>query len=194
MSVETNLVVSIFMKNPVIKIGVLLLLLFSCQKEKNDPFLISNSSIGSLTKDIQVRQLDSLFWKDSVVISKGTGMFNSGNEIFIFDKKGTKLLRLDPVQDFDSTSTIGNIQIIDPRFKTKEGFGTESTFKDIMANYHISRTENTLNAVVIFIDEINAYVTIDKKELPSEFRDDMGKNITASQIPPTAEINYFWIG
>ena len=183
-----------FIKNSIAILCVFFLLLISCQKDKNDPFLISGSAIGPLTNDIKVHQLDSLFREDSVVMAKGTGMFNNGNEIFIYDKKGTKLLRLDPVQDFDSTSTIGNIQIFDPRFKTKEGFGAESTFKDIVANYHISRIENTLNAIVVFIDELNAYVTIDKRELPPELFENPDKKIDASEIPPTAEITYFWIG
>ncbi|HET8837425.1 MAG TPA: hypothetical protein VFM82_00345 [Flavobacteriaceae bacterium] len=179
------------MKNLVLRLSVLSLLFFSCQKERADPFLIGDSSVGPLTKKTQIRQLDSLYPNDSVVIKKTTGVFGSENEIFIYDKNGSKLLRLDPVQNFDSTSAIGNIQIIDPRFKTKEGFGPESTFKDIVANYHISRIENTLNALVIFIDEINAYVTIDKKELPNDINAD---EITAAQIPPNTEITYFWIG
>lgn len=182
-----------FMKNFVISLSVLSLFIFSCQKEKNDRFLIGDSSVGPLTKKTQVRQLDSLYPNDSVAIKKTTGVFGGGSEIFIYNKSGTKLLRLNPVQDFDSTSTIGNIQILDPRFKTKEGLGTESRFKDIVANYHISRIENTLNALVIFIDEIHAYVTIDKKELPPEISENTDK-ITASQIPPTAKITYFWIG
>lgn len=170
------------------------LILISCQKESDDPFLIDKTHVGLLTKEMQVRQLDSIFKNDSIVVKKENGMFSNGDEILIYDKKGAKLLRLDPVQSFDSTSTIGNIQILDPRFKTRAGFGMESTFKDIVANYSISRIENTLNAIVIFIDEINAYVTIDKKELPQVLRGNVDQSIETEQIPKDAPISYFWIG
>lgn len=168
--------------------------LTSCQKQVKDPFLISKSQVGFLTKSSQVRELDSIFKEDSVVVQKEKGIFSGGNEIIVYDKTGTKLLRLDPVQSFDSTSTIGNIQIIDPRFKTQAGFGPKSTFKDLIANYSISRIENTLNALVIFIDEINAYVTIEKEELPSELQGPTDQHVEAGQIPEGAKINYFWIG
>lgn len=185
---------SIFdMKKYFFELLFLSLLLAACQKEqKKDPFLISKTHVGLLTKEVQVRQLDSIFKEDSVVVKKQTGMFDPGNEIVVFDQKGTQLLVLEPVQDFDSTSTIGNIQVIDPRFKTQAGFGPNSTFKDIIANYSISRIEITLDAVVVFIDEINAYVTIKKTELPMPLQH--AENIEPAQIPETAKINYFWIG
>ena len=48
--------------------------------------------------------------------------------------------------------------------------------------------------MVVFVDEINGFFTIDKKELPSELRLDMNKNIEALNIPDTAKIKYFMIG
>ena len=177
----------------------LLLLLFtsslfiSCDKEQ-DPFLISASSIGKLTKDVQIKDLDSVFAQDSIVkqVSEGE-LYKSNNEIEIYDKKGKKMLLMEPVQAFDSTSTVGFIQVLDPRFKTAKGLNTESTFKDIVENYNISRIENTLSAAVIFIDDLNIYVTIDKKQLPAELRYDTQMRIQASQIPDDAKIKYFMI-
>lgn len=104
------------------------------------------------------------------------------------------MLMLAPVQSFDSTSTIGNIRIIDKRFKTETGLGVSSTFKDILSNYDISRIENTLDAAVVFIDKINAYVTIDKKNLSEKFQNNTSTSIEISDIPETAPIKYFWIG
>ena len=120
-------------------------------------------------------------------------IFKKSNEIEIYDKSGKKMLLLEPVQAFDSTSTVGFVQVIDPRFKTAKGLGPESTFKDIVENYNISRIENTLSAAVIFIDDINVYVTIDKKQLPAELRYDTQARIQASQIPDNAKIKYFMI-
>lgn len=170
-------------------------LLISCQSEtKKDPFLLSADHVGFLTKKIQIRQLDSIYANDSIVKEQGNGAFNNTNQIHIYDKKGNELLTLDPVQNFDSTSTIGNIEIIDKRFKTAKGLNTASTFKDIQKNYKISRIENTLRTAVIFIDEINAYVSIDKKELSGDAVYNTDVKIEPTQIPDDAKIKHFWIG
>ncbi|MFD0977802.1 hypothetical protein [Salinimicrobium gaetbulicola] len=180
------------------KKGLLLLLItssifISCDKEQ-DPFLISASSIGKLTKDVQIKDLDSVFSQDSIVKQVNEGeLYKSNNEIEVYDKKGKKMLLMEPVQAFDSTSTVGFIQVLDSRFKTAKGLNTESTFKDIVENYNISRIENTLSAAVIFIDDLNIYVTIDKKQLPAELRYDTQMRIQASQIPDDAKIKYFMI-
>lgn len=166
--------------------------LVACDKEQ-DPFLISPTSVGLLTKEVKLNELDSVFAEDSIVRQMSEGEFRKSNEIEIFDKSGKKMLLLEPVQAFDSTSTVGFIQVLDPRYKTAKGLGTESTFKDIVQNYKISRIENTLSAAVIFIDDLNIYVTIDKKQLPVELRYDTQSKIQASQIPDDAEIKYFMI-
>ncbi len=168
-------------------------LLISCEKEQ-DPFLISSNSIGGLTSDIKINQLDSIFANDSISKQVTTSeLYRKSNEIEVYDKQGNKLLLIEPVQAFDSTSTIGFIQVMDPRYKTAKGLGKESTFKEIVENYNISRIENTLSAAVIFIDDLNIYVTIDKKQLPAELRYDTQTRIQASQIPDGAKIKYFMI-
>ena len=60
-------------------------------------------------------------------------------------------------------------------------------------NYEISRIENTLNSAVVFIDELNLYLTIDKKDLPSSLRYDTDSRISASQIPDDAKIKYLMV-
>lgn len=183
------------MKKIVLVATACLALFFACKKEgSNDKFLISDDRVGFLTKDSQVRELDSVFREDSIVIKKSRELFAGENQITVYSKEGHPLLMLAPVQSFDSTSTIGNIRIIDIRFKTESGLGVSSTFKDILSNYDISRIENTLDAAVIFIDKINAYVTIDKKNLSKKFQNNTSMNIEISDIPETAPIKYFWIG
>ncbi len=168
-------------------------LLVSCEKEQ-DPFLITASSVGNLTRDVKINQLDSIFAEDSIVKQvSNSELYRKSNEIEVYDTQGSKLLLIEPVQAFDSTSTVGFVQVLDPRYKTAKGLGKESTFKDIVENYNISRIENTLSAAVIFIDELNVYVTIDKKQLPVELRYDTQSRIQASQIPDDAKIKYFMI-
>ena len=171
------------------------LIFTSCStEEKTDPFAITKTNIGLLTKEVQVKQLDSIFANDSIVKKSRNQGFSAGSEIYVYDKKGNELLLLDPIQSFDSTSTIANIEIKDPRFKTLKGLNSESTFKDINENYKISRIENTLKTAVIFIDEINAYVTIDKEAISGTARYNTDVKIEPSQIPDDAKIKHFWIG
>lgn len=168
--------------------------LISCSNDEDDPFLITASQVGPLKKEIKINQLDSIFPNDSIVRqTSGAQQLRSTDEIKVFEKGGKALLILEPLQEFDSTSTIGYIRILDPRYQTKAGLNTKSTFKDIVENYNISRIENTLSAAVVFLDDINAYVTIDKKELPSSLRFDTDSKIRASQIPDDAKIKYFMI-
>ena len=159
-----------------------------------DPYLIEASRVGPLTKEVRINQLDSIFPNDSIVRhTSGNRMVSATNDIEIYDRDGSPLLILEPVQQFDSTSTVGYIQVLDPRFETAKGLNTESTFGDVVKNYSISRIENTLNSAVVFIDELNIYLTIDKKELPASLRFDTDTRITASQIPDDAKIKHFMI-
>ncbi len=181
------------MKKSLSFILFILFIFISCEKEQ-DPYLIGPTNIGMLTKDVKINKLDSVFAQDSIVRQvNDDDLYRKNNEIGIYDRQGKKLLLLEPVQAFDSTSTVGFIQVLDPRFKTAKGLSTASTFKDIFENYNISRIENTLSAAVIFIDDLNAYVTIDKKQLPAELRYDTQTRIQASQIPDDAKIKYFMI-
>lgn len=170
-----------------------LFFIFACGRD-NDEFLIDVNRVGPLTKEIKINQLDSVFRNDSIVRNtSGSKFLNATSDIEIFDKDGTPLLILEPVQQFDSTSTVGYIQILDPRFETSKGLSTKSTFGDVVEKYSISRIENTLNSAVVFIDELNLYLTIDKKELPAGLRYDTDTRITASQIPDDAKIKFFMI-
>ncbi|WP_417886429.1 hypothetical protein [Zunongwangia sp.] len=167
---------------------------FSCQKDENNPFLITPIQVGKLKKTTKINQLDSIFRNDSIVKNSSESMQLRGStEIEIFDKGGAPLLTVEPSQAFDSTSTVGYIRVLDSRYKTKAGLNTKSTFKDIVENYKISRIENTISSAVVFLDEINAYITIDKKELPSQLRYDTNAKIRASQIPDNASFKYFMI-
>lgn len=178
------------------KISIFILIAFtiiSCN-EDSDPYLIDASRVGTLTKEIRINQLDSIFKNDSIVRNNvDDGYSSNANDIEIYDKDGSPILILEPVQQFDSTSTVGYIQILDARYETSKGLNINSTFGDVVKNYGISRIENTLNSAVVFIDELNLYLTIDKKELPTSLRYDTDTRITASQIPDNAKIKYFMI-
>ena len=181
------------MKN-IIKISLIFLLISSVSCKKEDPFLISAEGIGNLKKTSTVAELDQIFANDSVVKHiAGDEFLGTANEIEIYDKQGNQLLILEATEEFDSTATIKTVRVVDPRFKTTKGFNPNSVFKDIKENYKISRITNTLSVAMISIDEINAYVAINKKELPKELLFDTKSKIEAVQIPDEAKIKYFFL-
>jgi len=172
---------------------ILLFFLIGCKKEPN-PFLVDKQHVGFLTDSTQVKDLELVFPNDSIVkFIKGDEFSGQNNDIEIFEKGGKKLLILDPSQVLDSTAVIESVQIVDPRYKTAKNISLLSTFKDINDNYKISRISNLLSSVVVFIDEINASFTIDKKELPPNLRFDMSLKIEKIQIPDKAKIKYFFV-
>lgn len=168
-------------------------ILIGCNK-KQDPFQISKQHVGLLTDSTQVKDLKNIYQNDSIVKFIGGDEFTGNiNDIEIYDKGGNKLIILTPRQALDSTSYIKDIQIIDSRFKTDKNISTLSTFKDIIDSYKISRISNSINSVIVAINEINASFIIDKKELPESLRYDMDLKIEPTHIPDTAKIKYFFI-
>lgn len=181
------------MKTSFFYVIILLLLTMGCKKEPN-PFLIGKQNIGLLTDSTQVKDLELVFPNDSVVkFIDGDEFSGTKNEIEIFEKGGKKLLVLEPNKIQDSMAVIESVQIMDSRYKTDKNITTLSTFKDINDNYKISKISNLINSVVVFVDDINASFTIDKKELPSDLRFDMSLNIEKIQIPDKAKIKYFFV-
>ena len=167
-----------------------IVLLHSCQKDTT--FLITETSVGPLTRSTKVKEMESTFAKDSVVgdtaqISLGL----SPKKIEIYEKGGKHLLTL--TANSDSIPTIENIRIMDARYVTEKGIGLQSTFKDIQSKYDIKKIVTTLNSIVVFPKGSNLYFTIDKQELPENLRFSTA-DIEAVQIPDDAKIKYLMLG
>ena len=168
------------------------ILIVGCNKEP-DPFLVGKQHVGLLTDSTQIKDLKMVFPNDSIAELKDDEFSVDNDDIEIYEKGGKLLLILEPSQALDSTAVIKSVQIMDSRFKTNKNISVLSTFKDINDNYKISRISNLLNSIVVFVDEINASFTIDKKELPANLRFDMSLTIEKIQIPDKAKIKYFFV-
>jgi hypothetical protein len=175
-------------------LAILLGLFVACDKT-TDPFLITTNSAGLLTDSTMIRELKTVFINDSLSRFIGGDEFTGNtNTISVYEKEsGALLLELDPNTALDSLSTIRTVRIMDPRFKNQDGINTLSTFGDLNSNYSISSIQNTLRSLIISVDEINAYFTISKKELPEEMRYNMNKKIEAISIPESAKIKDFYL-
>lgn len=183
------------MNSKYFKVGALLVLFCGCNKlQKQDIFEIDKGRIGLLTKETVNQQLDSIFANDSIVKRNASDTFiSSVNEIEVYEKGGAKLLVLEVEDAKNIASKITSIKVIDPRYKTKKGLTAVSTFKDVKEQYEVTKINNTLSSAVVFIDAINAYFTIDKKELSKELQSGTDNSISIYDIPDSAVIKDFWI-
>tara|TARA_Y100000991_G_C21956229_1_gene342222 strand:- start:1154 stop:1711 length:558 start_codon:yes stop_codon:yes gene_type:complete len=182
------------MKQTFLLLIAIYLIANSCKSEP-DPYVINKHNIGYLSDSTSVRELSFIFSNDS--ISKfigGDEFIGNPNIIKIFEKETqTLLLELTPKEALDSLSTIQSIRIMDPRYKTNKGLNKLGTYKNISSKYNISGIQNTLRNLIVSVNEINAYFTIDKSELPENLRYDMTQKIEAVSIPPQAKIKDFFI-
>ena len=169
------------------------LLFIECKEEIN-PFLISNDSVGALTRGMTIKEIDSIFAQDSIVkLYAQNEELPTQGEVEIYDKNGTKLVSISPVTNNDPDALISNFQFFDPRYKTDKGLNLSSTFKDIKANYQISNIETTISTVVIFLEDNDLFINIDKNELPENFRYNPNLVIDVTNIPDEAKIKYFML-
>lgn len=182
------------MKNLLIPFFVVIIILTACDTTP-DPFLVTKHSVGKLNDSTQVKDLKRVFETDSLSQFIGGDEFTGNTNIIKVFEKGTQklLLELTPKEALDSLSTIQNVRIIDNRYKTKKGLDKLCDFSCLSANYTVSSVQNTLRNLIVSVDEINAYFTIDKNELPEDLRYDMNKKIEVISIPPTAKIKDFFI-
>jgi hypothetical protein len=157
--------------------------------------MITTNSVGFLTDSTMIKELKTVFINDSLSTYIGGDEFTgSTNTISVYEKTtGTLLLELDPNYSLDSLSTIRTVRVMDPRFMNQDGLNTLSTFGDINTKYQISSIQNTLRSLIISVDEINAYFTLSKTELPEEMRYNMNSKIEAISIPETAKIKNFYL-
>ncbi len=176
-----------------ISLLVIALTLMHCKKDRDPKFLINNSQVGHLMRTSPASELESIYSNDSLVKDTSAPIFiSNSNTIKIYEKGGQPLLTLSP--NGDSIPKIGIVRVLDPRFKTEEGIGLESTFKEIKDKYVIKKIVTSLNNVIIFVESSDVYFTIDKEELPASLRYDTSINIEEVQIPDDAKIKYLMVG
>ena len=170
------------------------LLFVQCGKS-NDPFLIKKGAVGDLTDHTKMKQLDSLFSKDSIVkINSSPNALETQGEVEIFGKDGKKLLLLSPEKETDPNSTITDIVVYDPRFKTEKGLSINSTFKDFTDQYTISDMQRIINGVLVFFADTDIYLLFDSKYLTEEAKNDPDLKLEAKYIQADAPIKYLRIG
>lgn len=184
-------------KHTILWLLVLLISFSGCNK--NADYLVEKGKVGKINKETTVNELTNLFVNDSLVVNLSKAKpskdnekkyFHEDDEYVVYNKEGKLLLTIIPLKQNDSSSTIKSVEIFNNKYKTKKGISLFSPYKDINTAYQLSIT-NTLLSAHIDIDELNATMTIDKKEIGiNEFNRD---KIKTDQIPDLARIKHFTI-
>lgn len=162
----------------------------------NGKFNIAKGKVGKLTTKTTVSELEKIFEKDSIIKvlsegAKGDNSYQDDDEYIIFEKGGKHLLTVVPKEQLDETSTLKSIEIFDERYKTDSGLNIHSTFGQINSNNKISKVETSFSSAILFIDDLNAMITIDKEELGlKEFN---MQKVSLEQIPDLAKVKSFTI-
>jgi hypothetical protein len=175
-------------------IFIFYLICFGCTT--NSDFIIKKGEVGKINSNTIVKEIDSLFANDSIVkrIGEGDYMFEGEDKYLIFDSSKNHLLTLIPKQQHDLNEKIETVQVFSEKFKTSKGINIKSSFGDINKKHKISSIQNTIDNIVIFVDEIDAYFIIDKKNLSLENQIGTEKKIESVNIPPNSKIKRFMIG
>lgn len=179
----------------IIRIVFLLTIIVFASCNNKDKFLIEKGKVGLIHSKTTLSEAKELFKKDSISsYLKGSIIddeyFQGEDKYQIFEKGGNHLLTIIPKDSKDSLSLIKSIEIHDKRFVTKNGINLSSNFSQINANYSL-RVESTLLSVTLFLDELNATITIDKDELG--LQDVNFQKVSLAQIPDLATIKSFVI-
>ncbi|MFN2261709.1 MAG: hypothetical protein ABR595_06560 [Psychroflexus sp.] len=169
----------------------LILCFFACSNsEKNN--LIAKNKLGLIDQNTKISELKGILAEDSLS-QKEADRFNRNQDLEVYSSKDSLILVIEPRVYNDSTSTIKEIQVLGSRFKSESGLSSQSKFGEIYENYKISNIQNSINSIILTIEDIGAYIVIDKKHLPSELRFDNDAKIESNQIPDDAPVKYFWL-
>jgi hypothetical protein len=181
------------MKKYVLITLILALIGLSACETNHSEFTINESSVGKLSKTTKISELERIYANDSIVTNDSIGLKNGTlySSLLIYDKAGTRLLRLQPKGD--STRTIGSIRVYDPRFKTDNNIRIGSNFKDLKSIGKIDKILPALNSVSITIKGSSIFYSIDRKELPDVLKYDRAAIIEALQIPDNATVSNIMI-
>ncbi len=170
----------------------LFVIITSCQTQNND-FIIKNRQVGKLTDSTTVAQMKQLYQNDSIVKkTQGNAAFDPYDEYTIIDRKSKSVLMVViPKKINDETSILKQVDIKSPKFQTEKGVNLNATFGDFKAKHKIGRIDETFKHIVVFIDDLNATIDLDKDVIPLNARNDSSIKIDETLIPDHSKIKDF---
>lgn len=170
--------------NKIIGLIILSIIFVQCGQDKDT--MILKNQLGEITRSTSLEELDIIFKNDS--IQKYPVKSDIAREYRVYGADGKAALVFITLVQNDSVKGLELVKIYSDFYTTEKGVSTKSTYKDVADNYSINKIETSFSAAILFVDELNATVLLDKNDLNlDEF--DM-REIRADQIPDNASINY----
>lgn len=173
----------------IVAVLVIAIAMVSCQSKDTN---ISLNKVGPVSNETTVEDLSNLFKNDSIVSRLSEGDLGNINDYvadndtyLVYKKGGDLLLSISPINPLDSVSKIKSVTVFSDEYITKESVGLASTFNDLNINHNIEKLEATFKLVTVFVKDINATFTIDKKEVG--IKSFTLGDINKSQIPEGAK-------
>ena len=177
---------------------IILFLALGISCSDSNQFQLAKNQVGPLNSKTKIHEIRDLFAKDSVVkiLSEGMlgyrGAYSQEDDVYLVYAKGGKhLLTITPREPLDSLSTIRNVAIHDEIYTTKNGIGLSSVFSEINLMTRIPKVEATFTKAILYIDDLNATMTLNKKDLG--IKTIRLKPIQLDQIPDAAKPQSFVI-
>ena len=168
--------------------------LISCNS--NSEHLVEKGRVGLIDSNTEVKDLKTLFENDSLVKMETSflSVFGDGRaaeEYILYSNQGERLLKIVPEEAGDSVSLIDRVEVLSPIYKTSGDVGLGSTFEEVNFSHKINKAEKSLSSAVLFMDELNATMTLSKDDLGIvSFRPG---SLDLGQIPDDAEVRTFVI-
>ena len=158
-------------------------------------FLITPDAVGPIKKGMTVKEVMDFLPKNQIKKVIGYGEFGDPeyDDFEIYDGLGNHLLTITPYGKADLTREINRVLVLDDRFRTGSNIGLGSNYKDIKKAYPNLNASPDMDVVVLALDELNAWISINKKLLPSDWWDNENKQVLLNKIPLDANTNIFVI-
>lgn len=167
-------------------LGIVLLTMLFAQCGQDSDLLIVKNQLGKIGKNTTIDELDKIFKKDS--IEKFPLESETFREYRVFSEDGKPSLVFFPSIKNDSIIGLQLVKIYSGDYMTEKGISTTSSFGDVAENYSIDKIEPSFSSAILFINEINATISLNKEDLNlDEF--DMSE-IRQDQIPDEANIKF----
>lgn len=170
---------------------IIFALFISCSTE--NPYLIDKNQVGNLTNETLISEIEGILESYEI---KGLNpdpktKYITG-DVKVFNEADELVLLIEPTSTNDDAK-IKSIRVLSKQYKTKHGLNIDSTFEVIEKNYSISSIQSTISEIIVSLEEIDAFVTIRKTELPSELQFEMEEKVKPTQIPSQAKLKGFWV-
>lgn len=182
------------MRNVLILLFLTLIYSYASGQESKNSFLVTDKSVGVFYEGMTVNDVLELVNEDQI---KKVIDYDSYESLYddyqYFDFNQNHLLTLTPKIQNDKNSQINRVLIIDEKYVTDRKIGLSSTYGDLKANYEITDYSPDLDHIVLTVEKINAWFTINKNQLLENWWDDDEIKIDKSKIPDNATFDSFVI-